>query len=172
MALTHDFDLAALRLSAGEGRQLDLLEAALDDLQFGGQRYRPDPRRVAVVLDVSRLTREGFALRLRFETALVGPCMRCLDGAEVRVKVDAREVDQPNGGEELDSPYVQAQILDIDGWARDALVLALPTQIVCRADCAGLCPVCGADLNRVPSDHHHERPRDPRLAKLSEVRFS
>jgi hypothetical protein len=51
-------------------------------------------------------------------------------------------------------------------WARDALALALPTQIVCREDCAGLCAVCGENLNRSP-DHAHEREPDPRWAALA-----
>jgi len=54
-------------------------------------------------------------------------------------------------------------------WARDALALALPSQIVCREDCAGLCPICGEDLNANP--HEHEREPDPRWGKLSELKF-
>ena len=55
-------------------------------------------------------------------------------------------------------------------WARDALALALPTQIVCREDCAGLCSVCGENLNRVP-EHEHEREPDPRWAALRELKL-
>jgi uncharacterized protein len=53
--------------------------------------------------------------------------------------------------------------------ARYRTDLAVPAQIVCREDCAGLCQVCGEDLNANP--HEHERPPDPRFAKLSELRF-
>ena len=81
-------------------------------------------------LDVSHTT-SGWSLRLRFEAALDGPCMRCLEPAGHAVAVDAREIDQPGGGEELDSPYVDGDELDLSGWARDALALALPAQIVC-----------------------------------------
>ena len=79
------------------------------------------------------------AFRLRFEAELDGPCVRCLEPAGHAVEVDAREIDQPGGGEELSSPYFdEAAELDMRAWARDALALALPTQIVCREDCAGL----------------------------------
>ena len=60
-------------------------------------------------------------------------------------------------------------MLDLHAWARDALALALPVQLVCRADCAGLCPVCGADLNAAGPEHAHERAPDPRWAKLGEL---
>jgi uncharacterized protein len=61
--------------------------------------------------------------------------------------------------------------LNLHDWVRDALALALPAQILCRADCAGLCPECGADLNTAGPDHRHEREPDPRWAKLSELKF-
>jgi uncharacterized protein len=97
--------------------------------------------------------------------------MRCLEPASPTFSVDAREVSQPGEGEELESPYVRDGILDLRAWARDALVLALPATLLCRQECAGLCPVCGADLNAAGSEHHHEPAPDPRWAKLSEIRF-
>ena len=56
-------------------------------------------------------------------------------------------------------------------WARDALALAMPAKILCREDCAGLCPVCAADLSEAGPEHHHEQPPDPRWAKLRELRL-
>ena len=162
------FDLAALRLTAGEGRALPL-EVPVAPFELGGERYEVDPPLAPARLDVSRTTHSGFALRLRFEVALRGPCMRCLEPAAPRFAVDAREVDQPGGGEELASPYVADQELDLVAWARDALALALPAQLLCREDCAGLCPVCGADLNAAGPEHRHEAPPDPRWAKLREL---
>lgn len=166
-ARTDSFDLASLRLNAGEGRRLEL-EVELEPLEFGGQAYAP-PRGVPLLLDVSRMTHLGYALRLRFSAALDGPCMRCLADAHVTVDVDAREVDQPGDIDELDSPYVVDQVLDLRRLANDALVLALPAQVLCRPQCAGLCAVCGADLNDAGADHGHERPPDPRWAKLAEL---
>jgi uncharacterized protein len=168
-ARTDTFDLGRLGLSSGEGRQLTL-SARLDDFEFGGTRYAIEPRVVDATLDVSRMTHGGHALRLRFAAALVGPCMRCLDPGAPVVEIDAREVDQEGGGEELQSPYVAHEELDLRAWARDAYALALPAQVLCRPDCAGLCPQCGANLNHEP-EHAHERAPDPRWAKLSELRF-
>lgn len=166
---TDIFDLGRLQLSSGQARRVDL-RVKLDELEFGGQRYAAEPAVEDVVLDAARTT-AGYSLRLRFEASLDGPCMRCLEDSETRVAIDAREVDQPGGGDEASSPYVDGDELDVHSWARDALVLALPAQIVCRADCRGLCAVCGQNLNDGEPGHAHERTPDPRFAKLGELRF-
>ena len=168
---TDAFDLARLGLTSGEGRRLDL-HVQVEPFSFGGQRYVAEPSLVPVSLDVSRTTGSGWALRLSFAVSVSGPCMRCLEPAEPRFEVDAREVEQPGAGDdELSSPYVDDEgELDVAACARDALALTLPAQITCRADCAGLCAQCGANLNEDP-EHVHEPEPDPRWAKLSEIRF-
>lgn len=167
---TDSIDLNGLRLASGEGRRMDL-EVALDPVEMGGQTYAIDPPQVPVKLDISRTTGQGYALRLGFDATLAGPCMRCLEPATLVVTVEAREVSQPGAGEELESPYVVEGALNLADWTRDALVLALPAQVLCRADCAGLCPVCGANMNDVGEEHHHDPEPDPRWAKLSELKF-
>ena len=170
MQRTDSFDLARLGLTSGEGRRLDL-HAHVEPFSYGGERYAVTPELVPVRLDVSRTTGPGWALRLRFEAALDGPCMRCLEPAQPSFAVDAREVSQPGGGEEMSSPYVaDGGELDLAGWAHDALALALPAQLTCRPDCAGLCPRCGANLNEEP-DHQHAPEPDHRWGKLSELKF-
>ena len=165
---TDVFDLAALGLAPGEGRRLDLA-VRFDPLDFGGERYTTDAL-VPARLEVSKMTGGGHALRLTFAVGLIGPCQRCLEPASPHVEVDAREVDQPGGGDELSSPYVHGGDLEVRAWARDALALAVPSQILCRDDCAGLCPICGANLNRDGPEHAHESTPDPRWAKLDELK--
>jgi uncharacterized protein len=167
---TDTFDLGGLRLSSGEGRRLEL-NVAIDPFSFGGESYPVAPALVPARLDISRTTGDGYVLRLRFHAALEGPCMRCLEPASPTFEVDAREVSQPGEGDDLSSPYVQDGVLDLGTWARDALALVLPTTLLCRPDCAGLCAECGANLNEAGPDHAHERPPDPRWAKLSEIHF-
>ena len=160
------FDLAGLQLASGEGRRLDL-DLPLPPLTYSDQGYAVRGGKAEVRLDVSRTT-TGWSLRIRFDARLDGPCMRCLEPAGAPVDVDAREIDQPGGGEDLDSPYISGDELDLTGWARDALALALPGQIVCSDECLGLCAICGASLNEDPG-HAHEREPDPRWAKLREL---
>jgi uncharacterized protein len=166
----YDFDLASLRLSPGEGRRL-ALQTPIEPLLLGSERYVAEPAQVPVELGVSRMSGGGYALRLRFSAAVLGPCMRCLEQAAPRVEVEAREVDRPGGGEELDSPYVHDETLDLAAWARDAFALATPAKILCREDCAGLCPVCAADLNEAGPEHRHEPEPDSRWAKLRELKL-
>jgi uncharacterized protein len=167
---TDSLELGRLGLSSGQGRRLDL-HTSIEPFHYGGEPYAVVPALIPVRLDVSRTASSGWALRLRFTVGLEGPCMRCLEPASPEFTVDAREVHQAGAGEELTSPYVDAaDDLDLAAWARDALALELPAQLTCRADCAGLCGVCGANLNEDP-EHHHEAEPDARWAKLSELRF-
>ena len=164
-------DLERLALSSGQARALDL-EVDLEPIELGGQTYKPAGGGGEVRLDVSR-TSTGYALRLRFATELTGPCVRCLESAATELEVDAREVDQPaTRDEELRSPYVSDGNLDVGRWANDALVLALPSQPLCRPDCAGLCAVCGESLNDAdPEAHRHQQGGDPRMAKLKDLKL-
>jgi uncharacterized protein len=171
-ARTDELDLSTLRLSPGEGRRLDL-EVELQPLTLGSETYVPEPARVPVKLDVSRMLGGGYALRLGFHAAAAGPCMRCLGEAVQQLDIEAREVDVPSeragADAEMQSPYVEHEKLDLQAWAHDAFALALPSKVLCREDCRGLCPVCAADLNEAGPDHHHERPPDPRWAQLREL---
>ncbi len=167
-ARADSFDLAALALSSGEGRRIDLA-VPLDALEFGGEPYVVLPALAPARLDMSRTTHSGYALRLRFEVTVEGACMRCLEPAAPRFPVDAREIEQPGAGEELECPYVVEEQLDLAAWGRDALALVLPAQILCRVDCAGLCPTCGENLNDAGPEHAHDAGPDPRWAKLREL---
>jgi len=172
-ATADEFDLGGLRLSVGEGRRTEL-GVRIGSLVLGGERYTVEPERVPVKLEVSRMTGSGYALRLLFQATLEGSCMRCLKRASPKVEVEAREVDRPGGGEELQSPYVNGEKLDLAAWAHDAFALAAPVKVLCREDCAGLCPVCAADLNDLDParpEHHHEPALDPRWAKLRELKL-
>ncbi len=169
MAIATDiFDLGGLRLTSGEGRRLTLA-VALDPIVLAGERYTVNPATLETRLDISRTTGDGYALRLSFSAWVAGPCMRCLGAAAPVIEVDAREVDRPGAGVELESPYMKGELLDLVAWARDAFLLAAPDQILCGPDCLGLCPECAVNLNEAESGHHHDRPPDPRWAKLRDL---
>jgi uncharacterized protein len=110
-------------------------------------------------------------LGLRLGVRLHGPCMRCLADAVVDVDIDAREYNDadPAAGPELRSEYVVDDQLELTAWARDAIALSLPVQILHAPDCKGLCPVCGKDLNVEPHEHDEATP-DPRWAALEALR--
>ncbi|MDQ2984162.1 MAG: DUF177 domain-containing protein [Actinomycetota bacterium] len=164
-----ELNLRTIKLRSGE-RFEDEREIELEPLELGGQRYLPVPAKVAAHLAITRAT-TGTVFELGFQTRLHGPCVRCLTDAVLDVSISAREYEATNPGEsdELRNPYLSGDRLDLTGWARDALVLALPDKILCRSDCAGLCPVCGKDLNLEPHDHGEPVP-DSRWTALAELK--
>ena len=163
------FDVRSVRLRSGEEYR-DAREIDIPALRFGGHDYLPVPAKLEAELAVVRAS-TGTVFELRFETRLHGPCHRCLTDAVVERTISAREYQaaSPGASEELQTPYLVDERLDLTGWARDALALSLPEKILCRPDCAGLCPVCGRDLNREPHEHAEEEI-DSRWAALAELR--
>jgi uncharacterized protein len=170
-APTTIIDLSRLSLAHGEGKRLDL-PVTLDPIELAGQTYLANPAAPTMRLEISRPS-SGFAFRLRFPVHLEGPCMRCLEPASLDLEVESREVDQAaTEDEELRSPYVDEDELDIGRWAHDATLLALPTRLLCRPGCKGLCPVCGESLNDAdPADHDHGGSTDPRWAALDKLKL-
>ena len=162
-------DLSRFVPSPGDGRRVDV-DVAPGTLAYGGQPYEVQGGTTPARIDLSRTT-TGYALRLRFDADLAGLCVRCLDPAAQVVSVDAREVAELNASEEeLQSPYVTDDELDLTAWAHDALALAMPGKFLCRTECAGLCSVCGESLNDAPAGaHDHEKAPDPRWDKLREL---
>jgi uncharacterized protein len=163
------FDLRQAKLRPGEGYR-DEQEIALSPYDLGGQRYLPVPETVLAELAINRGT-SGTTFELAFPVRLHGPCYRCLKDAVLDLSIRAREYQATSPGEsdELRTPYVVDNHLQLSDWARDAIALELPQQILCRPDCAGLCPVCGEDLNENPHEHEEERS-DPRWAALEELK--
>ena len=143
------FSLRQVKLRPGEQFR-DELEIELPAFEFGGQRYVPVPEKVPAAFEVTRAI-TGTVFSLAFAARLYGPCYRCLDDAVLDVRISAREyqAEDPKD-EELRTQYITGAELDVSQWARDAVALALPDQILCRPDCAGLCGTCGRNLNDGP----------------------
>ena len=128
------------------------------------------PEKVPSELAITKAS-TGTLLDLRFDARLHGPCFRCLDETVLDLKIDAREYQatSPGEAEELSTQYVVDGKLDLGTWSRDALALAMPEKILCRPECAGLCPVCGKNLNDEPHTHELE-VGDSRWAELEKLR--
>jgi uncharacterized protein len=161
------FDLRTLRIRSGDQTR-ERVEIELEPLVLGGQTYDPQPNPAPAELAVTRAS-SGTVLELALDLTLEGPCFRCLTDAELSLSLSLREYQavKPDGDEEQ-TEYLEDDRLDLSAWAHDAIALALPDKILCRPDCAGLCPVCGTDLNVEPHEHT-EKIVDPRWAKLSEL---
>lgn len=162
-------DLERLGLRSGQAHSVTL-RLRPEPPTVGGVVYAIEGSDLQGTVEVSRTT-SGFALRLLAEATISGPCARCLERAELHLPIESREVDQPGTADsELASPYVRDGILDAEAWLHDAIALALPDKVLCRRDCAGICQQCGISLNDIDAaEHTHERPLDPRFAKLREL---
>lgn len=100
---------------------------------------------------------------------LQGQCARCLEPVTSTEEVDLQELylypdKEPDDAE---ASRLDGELLDLEPLLRDTVVLDLPFTPLCRPDCAGLCPECGANLNADPG-HRHADPVDPRWAALTE----
>lgn len=165
----RSFNLRQAKLRSGEEYR-DEIDLELDPFELGGERYIPVPEKVPAELAITKAT-TGTVFELRFAGRMHGPCYRCLDDAVLEIPIAAREYQatNPEESDELRTPYVQDDNLDLAAWSRDAIALALPEKILCRPDCAGLCPVCGKNLNNEPHTHEDEA-RDSRWAPLESLR--
>jgi len=167
--VTAVLDLRQLRLRPGEVRR-ERIDVGLDPYELGGQRYDIEPATTSVEVEIAQPS-GAMLFDLRTGVQLAGPCMRCLEPARVAIDVSVREFHDPDApqGDELRSDYIVDEHLQLGAWLRDAVALGIPDQVLCRSDCAGLCPVCGKDLNAEP--HEHENIElDPRWAALAELR--
>jgi uncharacterized protein len=165
----RSFNLKQVKLRSGEEYR-DEIELELEPFELGGERYLPVPDKVPAELAITKAS-TGTVLELGFTARLHGPCYRCLGDAVLEVPIAAREyqANNPEGTEELRTPYISDDNLDLAAWSRDAVALALPEKILCRVDCAGLCPACGKNLNEEPHTHEEETS-DSRWAALEALR--
>lgn len=130
---------------------------------------------------------DGILVRGDVTAELRIPCARCLTPTlhprrvglaelhrrTVRGPVGRRGDDVDDADAPDDEEYVLVEgdtALDLDRMVRDALVLDVPVRVLCRPDCAGLCPTCGADRNVAPCAHGDRPTGDPRWAALDALR--
>jgi uncharacterized protein len=117
---------------------------------------------------------EGVLVSGTVSAIVVGECGRCLRPISTELEVAILELfaypDSTTEAttEEDEIGRLQGDLIDLEPVVRDAVVLALPTSPLCRDDCPGLCPECGAHWDDLPADHHHEQV-DPRWAQLNKL---
>jgi uncharacterized protein len=171
--MTTTLAFGELPLSPGQARQQQL-ELEIPPYRQGGVQYAvAGGGAVPARVDVTAMGGSGYDFRLRFAAELVGPCARCLEPASLKVDADEHLVhDSEAEEEELHSEHVDGERLELDvsSWALELVGLQFPPRVVCREDCAGLCPQCGVDLNEHPG-HAHEAPTDSRWDKLRELQL-
>ncbi len=114
---------------------------------------------------------EGVLVTGTAVVSLSGECVRCLVGISDELEIDVQELFtySESDASEDEASRMEGELIDLEPVLRDQVVLDLPFQPVCKADCAGLCSICGANLNDEP-DHTHGDELDPRWAALAGLR--
>ena len=122
----------------------------------------------------------GYYLKARLSYEQTLSCNRCLKpiveqtGADVELMIMVE--DGPGGGGEhelrerdLGTLYLDEEVLQTDPILLEQLQLNIPMKPLCREDCKGICPTCGADLNLGPCSCE-EKSVDPRWAGLAALK--
>jgi uncharacterized protein len=154
----------------GTSRSLESRLPAPTDLSDEIVRIQPELTLRGVIESVV----EGLLVRATITAPVRVACVRCL--TERDEMVQATVVELFSAPRTTDDPAVDAgyeiveHTIDVDTLLRDALAAAVPSNPLCRPDCAGLCPTCGADLNVAPCDGHLEQ-QDPRWSVLADVQI-
>jgi uncharacterized protein len=153
--------IADLLRKTGAVRDLDV-SAPIADLGNGAAKV-PDDEPVRVEGTLERIG-EGVVVRGTVHAPWQAVCSRCLQPVEGTIDVHVDELFEtaPLAGETY---QLDDDVLDLLPLVRDVLLLELPTAPLCRADCAGICPECGADRNTTACECRHDEP-DPRWAAL------
>jgi uncharacterized protein len=131
---------------------------------------------VELSMDVHKAGGDAFRVAGRARTRLELECSRCVEPFQVPVEAsfDLRYLphDQNTGEgerevaeEDLSTAYYRQGLLDLIEMLREQFQLALPMKPLCTEACRGLCPTCGANLNRTACNCE-PKWEDPRLAPL------
>lgn len=141
----------------------------MDKIVLKGESY---PIRKKQPLSVVLRNEGKSAVSIRFKTELVLgiPCSRCLEEVPYEVSLDYEgkaDLDHPAEDEDLISD-IEEKELDLDMLIFDEVVPQLPTRVLCREDCKGLCPVCGTNLNEKECGCDRT-VADPRMAAIQDI---
>jgi uncharacterized protein len=169
-ALTYDVS----RLPRRPGAMLAVRETVASPLRIGLDMIAID-RGAPLDLDLRfQSVSEGVLVTGTVSAPTSGECARCLTTTSGRVEIALTELfAYPDSAteattEEGEVGRVVDSTVDLEQAIIDAVGLELPLSPLCRADCPGLCSVCGVALAEAEAGHHHEQ-LDPRWSKLARM---
>ncbi|MEV7420869.1 DUF177 domain-containing protein [Streptomyces sp. NPDC089919] len=163
------FDTRELGRRPGAQQKVSRTVPAPEDLGLAGVISVPQGADMQLGLRLESVM-EGVLVTGISVAKAVGECVRCLEPLELTLNARFQELfsypdadargrlkAEPDDDAEDDEDryFIEDDLFDLEPVLRDAVVLALPPQPVCRENCLGLCPECGLSLNDDP-DHHHE----------------
>jgi uncharacterized protein len=114
-------------------------------------------------------TSRGILVQGNLHSSVRATCIRCLEDTSAYLEVVLEELFVYPPEPDADFNVAETGILDLAPLLREEIILETPINILCRPDCAGLCPHCGENLNKGLCQCQQE-PIDPRLAALKALR--
>jgi uncharacterized protein len=139
---------------------IDVEQIEIDDLTA---------RHLRSHIRISR-TREGLLLQVTADAEVLTTCSRCLDTFFLPVSAEFEELYQfpSRHREETDLILPNDGYLDMRPIYREYLILSMPIKRLCHGDCAGLCAVCGVNLNETTCEHHPKSGAHPAVIEQEE----
>ena len=174
---SREFSLSLHELPRRSGEYRDYQRIIHLDRPFGIEMISiPKGEEINLSLTATSVD-EGVLIRGRVRSVAIGECSRCLVAIEMEVDQGFDELyEYESKASALSDEDVETdQILivhedqiDLEIPVRDAVILALPVNPLCKPDCPGLCSICGIELGELDGDHHHEL-QDPRWQALADL---
>lgn len=128
---------------------------------------------IDIDLDITRVLREISVLG-NISFSIEAPCSRCLETVRMNFIPEIRLLLSPSDkirdDEDLDHETYSGDEVDIDNYLREQIAMTLPVKVICSDDCKGLCPNCGANLNK-ESCGCDKQWIDPRFAALKKLKI-
>ncbi|MBN1153712.1 DUF177 domain-containing protein [candidate division KSB1 bacterium] len=152
--LTHDY----------EAESLDLISLVDREVRFN------DP--VHVQVNINKVHSQYF-FQIFVETSAIFVCDRCLEDFEMSIRDNFRVVysteksylDEQNDDLGIRYLHSESDVVDLSEDVRESVLLAIPMKVLCSGDCKGICPECGANLNKGSCIHQQQR-MDPKWEAL------
>lgn len=143
------------------------------------------PKETAIDLVIYAIAmKEGISVSVTGQTLALGECVRCLRPAELKIQIAGNRIyyypevleqilahqEEELENEDIDESYQldTSGIIDLEPLLIDLIIPQFPYQVLCYADCEGLCPDCGIPWDKLPDGHIHE-VIDPRWSQLANL---
>ena len=143
-----------------------------DVFETGTGRY-PMQEKGPVILQITNTGDKKLLIEAETSLVLTMPCDRCLEDVTVPFSLSVSRMADLDGEEKEteeseEQPYIEGYTLDVDALIRDELFLHLPMKVLCKEDCRGICPRCGANLNHGTCSCDVTE-LDPRMAVIRDI---
>lgn len=127
-----------------------------------------------VSVDISNIGKKKLSVSMSFSVILNFRCDRCLEDVPKEFNIDfSDEIDMNESSDVVvldndEQAYIEDNMLDVERFVYNELLVNFPMKVLCREDCKGICNRCGVNLNLQSCDCN-TKELDPRMSKILDV---